>query len=84
MFSNECCFGIIPNELLKPSPTAHGLREAHLLTLYAQRLIVEKHSRYVLYYPSCEAVASMLTDLPYKICNAMTFNLTLYFIVNLN
>jgi ATP-binding cassette subfamily G (WHITE) protein 2 (PDR) len=26
----------------------------------------------------------MLTDLPYKICNAITFNLTLYFMVNLN
>lgn len=26
----------------------------------------------------------MLTDLPYKICNAITFNLTLYFMTNLN
>lgn len=26
----------------------------------------------------------MLTDLPYKICNAIIFNLTLYFMVNLN
>jgi ATP-binding cassette subfamily G (WHITE) protein 2 (PDR) len=55
-----------------------------ILTLYAQRPIVEKHSRYAFYHPSCEAVASMLTDLPYKICNAITFNLTLYFMVNLN
>jgi ATP-binding cassette subfamily G (WHITE) protein 2 (PDR) len=55
-----------------------------ILTLYAQRPIVEKHSRYALYHPSCEAIASMLTDLPYKICNAIIFNLTLYFMVNLN
>ncbi|KUJ17815.1 putative ABC transporter [Mollisia scopiformis] len=55
-----------------------------ILTLYAQRPIVEKHSRYALYHPSCEAVASMLTDLPYKILNAIIFNLTLYFMVNLN
>ncbi|OWP04280.1 hypothetical protein B2J93_9348 [Marssonina coronariae] len=55
-----------------------------ILTLYAQRPIVEKHSRYALYHPSCEAIASMLTDMPYKILNAITFNLTLYFMVNLN
>lgn len=55
-----------------------------ILTLYAQRPIVEKHTRYAFYHPSCEAVASMLTDLPYKIANAIIFNLTLYFMVNLH
>ncbi|KAF2130310.1 hypothetical protein P153DRAFT_337953 [Dothidotthia symphoricarpi CBS 119687] len=54
-----------------------------MLTLYAQRPIVEKHSRYALYHPSAEAFASMLTDLPYKIANAITFNLVLYFMTNL-
>lgn len=54
-----------------------------ILTLYAQRPIVEKHSRYALYHPSAEAFASMLTDLPYKILNAICFNLTLYFMTNL-
>nr|POF16536.1 zeb2-regulated abc transporter 1 [Quercus suber] len=54
-----------------------------ILTLYAQRPIVEKHSRYALYHPSAEAFASMLTDMPYKIMNAITFNLALYFMVNL-
>ncbi|KAF2656342.1 putative multidrug resistance ABC transporter [Lophiostoma macrostomum CBS 122681] len=54
-----------------------------ILTLYAQRPIVEKHSRYALYHPSAEAFASMLTDLPYKILNACTFNLVLYFMTNL-
>lgn len=54
-----------------------------ILTLYAQRPIVEKHSRYALYHPSAEAFASMLTDLPYKILNAIIFNITLYFMVNL-
>ncbi|KAG9623545.1 putative ABC multidrug transporter, partial [Aureobasidium melanogenum] len=47
-----------------------------ILTLYAQRPIVEKHSRYALYHPSAEAFASMLTDMPYKILNAIVFNLT--------
>ncbi|KAH0492908.1 hypothetical protein TgHK011_007836 [Trichoderma gracile] len=54
-----------------------------ILTLYAQRPIVEKHSRYALYHPSAEAIASMLVDLPYKVVNAIIFNLTLYFMTNL-
>ncbi|KAH7121362.1 ABC-2 type transporter-domain-containing protein [Dactylonectria macrodidyma] len=54
-----------------------------ILTLYAQRPIVEKHERYALYHPSAEAVASMLCDLPYKTLNAIVYNLTLYFITNL-
>ncbi|KAG4442873.1 hypothetical protein IFR05_001669 [Cadophora sp. M221] len=54
-----------------------------ILTLYAQRGIVEKHARYALYHPSAEAFASMLTDLPYKILNAFTFNVPLYFMTNL-
>ncbi|KAI0969619.1 ABC-2 type transporter-domain-containing protein [Xylaria arbuscula] len=54
-----------------------------ILTLYAQRPIVEKHDRYALYHPSAEAFSSMLCDLPYKVTNAITFNLTLYFLTNL-
>jgi len=54
-----------------------------ILTLYAQRNIVEKHTRYALYHPSAEAFASMLCDMPYKILNAIFFNLTLYFMTNL-
>ncbi|KAI9736782.1 MAG: hypothetical protein M1834_000986 [Cirrosporium novae-zelandiae] len=54
-----------------------------LLTLYAQRSIVEKHSRYALYHPPAEALASILTDMPCKILNVLIFNLTLYFVTNL-
>lgn len=54
-----------------------------MLTLYAQRGIVEKHARYALYHPSAEAFASMLTDLPYKMINAFTFNIPFYFMANL-
>ncbi len=54
-----------------------------ILTLYAQRPIVEKHDRYALYHPSAEAVASMLCDMPYKIANTLVFNITLYFMTNL-
>ncbi|EUC42194.1 hypothetical protein COCMIDRAFT_104159 [Bipolaris oryzae ATCC 44560] len=54
-----------------------------MLTLYAQRPIVEKHSRFALYHPSAEAIASMLMDLPYKILNSIASNLILYFMTNL-
>ena len=54
-----------------------------ILTLYAQRPIVEKHARYALYHPSAEAVASMLCDMPYKLANTIVFNITLYFMTNL-
>ncbi|KAG5929200.1 ZEB2-regulated ABC transporter 1 [Claviceps africana] len=54
-----------------------------ILTLYAQRPIVEKQARYALYHPSAEAVASMLCDMPYKIANTLVFNITLYFMTNL-
>ncbi|KAK6189322.1 hypothetical protein LQW54_013385 [Pestalotiopsis sp. IQ-011] len=54
-----------------------------ILTLYAQRPIVEKQSRYAMYHPSAEAVASMLTDMPYKVMNTIVYNLTLYFLTNL-
>ncbi|KAL1724115.1 ABC-2 type transporter-domain-containing protein [Schizophyllum commune] len=54
-----------------------------ILTLYAQRPIVEKHSRYALYHPFSEAVASMICDLPAKIITSLAVNLTLYFMSNL-
>lgn len=53
------------------------------MTLYAQRPIVEKQARYAMYHPFAEAVASMLCDMPYKILNAIIFNITLYFMTNL-
>ncbi|WVO15160.1 hypothetical protein L204_102804 [Cryptococcus depauperatus] len=54
-----------------------------ILILYAQRSIVEKHSSYAFYHPSAEALASALTDIPYKVLNCIAFNLTLYFMTNL-
>lgn len=54
-----------------------------ILTLYAQRPIVEKHSQYAFYHPSAEAFASMLTDIPYKLANSVIFNIILYFMANL-
>ncbi|KAH8172967.1 ABC-2 type transporter domain-containing protein [Sarocladium implicatum] len=54
-----------------------------MLTLYAQRGIVEKHARYALYHPSAEAFSSMIMDLPYNILNSITSNMVLYFMTNL-
>jgi pleiotropic drug resistance (PDR) family protein len=54
-----------------------------ILTLYAQRPIVEKQARYAMYHPFAEAIASMLCDMPYKLTNAITFNVPLYFMTRL-
>lgn len=56
-----------------------GLTRVLLLTL--QHFLVLK-ARYKFYHPSAEAVASMLTDVPYKILNAICFNLIIYFMTS--
>ncbi|KIW15896.1 hypothetical protein PV08_05946 [Exophiala spinifera] len=55
-----------------------------ILTLYAQRSVVEKQSRYAFYHPSAESYASVLVDLPAKIVNCISFNIVFYFMTNLN
>ncbi|TDZ18681.1 ZEB2-regulated ABC transporter 1 [Colletotrichum orbiculare MAFF 240422] len=54
-----------------------------IMTLYAKRRVVEKHNRYALYHPSAEALSAMVVDLPYKVVNAVLFNIILYFMGNL-
>jgi ABC-type multidrug transport system permease subunit len=54
-----------------------------ILTIYAQRPIVEKHTKYAFYHPFSEAIASMICDLPNKIATSVMFNLALYFLTNL-
>jgi ATP-binding cassette subfamily G (WHITE) protein 2 (PDR) len=54
-----------------------------VMTLYAQRPIVEKHARYAFYHPSAEAYASVLVDMPMKITSTISFNLVFYFMTNL-
>lgn len=55
-----------------------------VMTLYAQRPIVEKQARYAFYHPSAESYASVLVDLPMKIIGCISFNLVFYFMTNLN
>ncbi|KAJ7170618.1 ABC-2 type transporter-domain-containing protein [Mycena crocata] len=54
-----------------------------ILTLYAQRPIVEKHNAYALYHPLAEAISSMICDLPSKFLTGTIVNLTIYFMTNL-
>ncbi|KAH7121877.1 ABC-2 type transporter-domain-containing protein [Dactylonectria estremocensis] len=54
-----------------------------ITTLYDQRPIVEKQSRYAFYHPSAEAYSSVLVDLPYKVLNTIIYNLVFYFMTNL-
>ncbi|GME96827.1 unnamed protein product [Ambrosiozyma monospora] len=53
-----------------------------VFALYESRPIVEKHSQYALYHPSAEAFASILSEIPNKFMTSLSFNLTLYFMVN--
>ncbi|KAH6884150.1 ABC-2 type transporter-domain-containing protein [Thelonectria olida] len=57
--------------------------QLEVLTVYAERPIVEKHNRYALYHQSAQAIASYLIDIPYKTANMFTFNLVVYFMTNL-
>ncbi|KAI1410222.1 ABC-2 type transporter-domain-containing protein [Hypoxylon sp. FL1857] len=54
-----------------------------VLTMWAQRPIVEKHGRYALYHPFTEGVASIICDLPAKFGTSVVFHITLYFMTNL-
>ncbi|KAA8565710.1 hypothetical protein EYC84_009553 [Monilinia fructicola] len=54
-----------------------------ILTLYAQRPIVEKHTKYAFYHPVAEACGSMLCDIPNKVATTIIFDLGLYFMTNL-
>ena len=56
---------------------------SQILTIWAQRPIVEKHDRYSLHLPVSEAIASMLCDLPNKILTSLLFSLAVYFMANL-
>ena len=54
-----------------------------ILTLYAQRPIVEKQARYAFVHPFTEALASVISDLPIKLARCTMFSIILYFMANL-
>ncbi|CAK7891667.1 pleiotropic ABC efflux transporter of multiple drugs Cdr1p [[Candida] anglica] len=53
-----------------------------IMSLFESRPVVEKHKQYALYRPAADALASILTELPTKVCMSMSFNFTFYFMVN--
>ncbi|GKU06341.1 abc transporter cdr4 [Fusarium langsethiae] len=57
--------------------------QLEVLTVYAERPVVEKHNRYAFYHQSAQAIASYIIDLPYKTANMIVFNLLIYFMSNL-
>ncbi len=44
---------------------------------------MEEHTRYALYHPSAEAVASLICNPPNKLLTSFFFNLIVYFMANL-
>ncbi|KAA8642709.1 uncharacterized protein ATNIH1004_009461 [Aspergillus tanneri] len=52
-------------------------------SLWAQRPIVEKHTRYAFYHPVAEGISSILADLPVKVVTSLFFNVCIYFLTNL-
>ncbi|ODV58732.1 pleiotropic drug resistance family ABC transporter [Ascoidea rubescens DSM 1968] len=53
-----------------------------ILSLYEARPIVEKHKKYSLYHPAADAMASILSELPTKLLQALVFNIPFYFMVH--
>ncbi|KAH3686735.1 hypothetical protein WICPIJ_002278 [Wickerhamomyces pijperi] len=53
-----------------------------IMTLFEARPVVEKHKQYSLYHPSANALASVVSQIPFKIMTSLFFNLIYYFMVN--
>lgn len=54
-----------------------------ILSVYTTRKVVGKHSRYALYHPSADAVAAIISGIPYKVMNCLFMNTTIYLMSNL-
>ncbi|PWY90711.1 hypothetical protein BO70DRAFT_328580 [Aspergillus heteromorphus CBS 117.55] len=54
-----------------------------IMSLYAQRPIVEKQAGYAFVHPFVESLASIVLDLPIKIFRCSCFSIILYFMANL-
>lgn len=53
-----------------------------IMSLFEARPIVEKHKKYAMYRPSADALASIISELPTKLCMSVCFNFAFYFMVN--
>ncbi|KAK7918078.1 hypothetical protein PG985_009952 [Apiospora marii] len=57
--------------------------QLEVLTVYAERPVVEKQHKYAFYSLSTQAIASYVMDLPYKTANMVVFNVIVYFMTGL-
>ncbi|OJD10493.1 hypothetical protein AJ78_08513 [Emergomyces pasteurianus Ep9510] len=57
--------------------------QLEVLTVYAERPVIEKQHKYAFYHQSAQAIASYIIDLPYKTVNMVVFNLVIYFMAHL-
>ena len=53
-----------------------------IMSLFEARPIIEKHKQFALYHPSADALASVISQFPFKLFIAIAFNLIYYFMVN--
>ncbi|KAH3675589.1 hypothetical protein WICMUC_002678 [Wickerhamomyces mucosus] len=53
-----------------------------IMTLFEARPVVEKHKQYSLYHPSANALASVISQIPFKLVTSLAFNLIFYFMVH--
>lgn len=53
-----------------------------IMTLFEARPVVEKHKQYSLYHPSANALASVVSQIPFKLLTSLFFNLIYYFMVH--
>ncbi|CEP24187.1 CDR2 [Cyberlindnera jadinii] len=53
-----------------------------IMSLFEARPIIEKHKQFALYHPSADALASVISQTPFKLLTALCFNLIFYFMVN--
>ncbi|PYH30935.1 ABC multidrug transporter [Aspergillus neoniger CBS 115656] len=54
-----------------------------IMSLYAQRPVVEKQAGYAFVHPFAEALASIILDFPIKLFRCICFSIILYFMANL-
>ncbi|ODV71141.1 pleiotropic drug resistance protein PDR [Cyberlindnera jadinii NRRL Y-1542] len=54
-----------------------------IMSLFEARPIIEKHKQFALYHPAADALASVISQTPFKMITALFFNLVFYFMVNL-
>ncbi|APA07184.1 hypothetical protein sscle_02g019540 [Sclerotinia sclerotiorum 1980 UF-70] len=83
VFANAILAIVVDSVFHDLPDTRVSMDQRAVLTMWAQRPIVEKQNRYAFYYPFTEAVAAIICDFPVKVGTTFMFHVTLYFMTNL-